>query len=137
MMHELFKKHGLVEEKDVFHRKNVPEEVLYDYYFSSDIFVAATLSEDFMITIQEAMAAGLPVVSSAQPYLVKNDKNGYVVGFKNPVGIKDAILKIYKKGKKEMKKMGDESKKMAEEYDYKHLAKVALSEYEKLISKRR
>jgi glycosyltransferase involved in cell wall biosynthesis len=131
-MFDLVKRNGLVNEKDFFHRKNIPEEILYDYYFSSDIFVAATLSEDFMITIQEAMACGLPIVSSAQPYLVENGLNGYVVGFKNPKGIKDAILKIYKD--KNMEKMGKESIKIAEKYDYEKIAESAIKEYKKLLT---
>ena len=130
-MFDLIKRKGLVNEKDFFHRKNVPEEILYDYYFSSDIFVAATLSEDFMITIQEAMACGLPIVSSAQPYLVKDGINGYVVGFKNPNGIKDAILKIYKN--KKIKKMREESIKIVKKYDYEKIAESAIKEYERLL----
>lgn len=132
-MYEMIKRYGL--EKEVIHRKNVPEETLYDYYFSSDIFVSATLSEDFMITIQEAMAAGLPVVSSSQPYLVKDGINGYVIGFKNPKGMMEAILKIYK-SKKDLKRMGSNSKKMAEEYDYQNLAQTAMKEYGKLSKNR-
>ncbi|MFZ1970830.1 MAG: glycosyltransferase family 4 protein [Candidatus Nanoarchaeia archaeon] len=133
-MYKWVKEEGLELEKDVFHRKNVPEKVLYDYYFSSDLFVAATLSEEFMITIQEAMACGLPIVSSAQPYLVDNGKNGFVVGFKNPLGIRDALLKIYNSGKSKMKKMGEVSKKMAEKYDYSFLADTCIKEYNKLLS---
>ena len=133
IMFDLIKKHKLRLEKDVFHRKNIPEKELYDYYFSSDVFVSATLSEDFMITILEAMACGLPVVSSAQPYLIRNGLNGYVVGFKNFEGIKDAIIKIYKKGKTKMKKMGQESIKLAKKYDYEKIAEAAIKEYKKLI----
>jgi len=128
-MYKLIKKYKL--EKDVFHLKNIPEEILYDYYFSSDIFVSATTCEDFMITIQEAMACGLAIVSSSQPFLVKDGINGYVVGMKNPKAIKEGILKIYKK--KRMKKMGEESKELVKQYDYKNIAKTAVKEYKKLV----
>lgn len=132
-MKELFKKNDLIEEIDVFHRKNISEKDLYDYYFTSDVFISATLSEDFMITIQEAMACGLPIISSSQPYLVKENKNGYVVGFKNPEGIKEALLKIYNKTDIDRIRMGEESKKMADIYDYGNVANSALIEYKKLI----
>lgn len=129
MMYELIKKNGLG--RDVIHRKNIPEKELYDYHFSSDLFVSAVTSEDFMISIQEGMAAGLPVVSSAQPFLVKEGINGYAVGFNNPKGIAEKIIKIYRSGS--AKKMGEESKKMARQYDYDILAKKAIREYKKLL----
>ena len=62
--------------------------------------------------IQEAMACGLGIVSSGQPFLVKDGKNGYVVGFKNPGGISQGLLKIYGEDKKKSKKMGNESLKL-------------------------
>ena len=130
MMYKLIKKYNL--EKDIFHLKNIPEKDLYDYYFSSDIFVNASIQYDFIVGIQEAMACGLPIVSSAQPMLVKDGVNGYVIGMKNPKGIAKGILKIWG-DKKLMKKMGKESIKFSKEYDWKNVAKAAIKEYEKLI----
>ena len=87
-----------------------------------------------MITILEAMSCGLPIVSSAQPYLVKNSLNGYVVGMKNPKGLAKGILKIWR-DKTLMKKMGKESIKLVRVYDYENIAKTAIKEYKKLIKK--
>ena len=101
IMHKLIKSYGL--EKDVFHRKNIPEDDLYNYHFSSDIFISSVAGEDFMMSIQEAMVCGLPVVSSAQSMLVKDGVNGYVIVLHNPKGLKDGVLKIYKN--KQNKKM--------------------------------
>lgn len=131
MMYNLIKKNKL--EEDVLHKKNVSEKVLYDYYFTSNIFVSAVTSKEFMVSILEAMSCGLPIISSAQPFLVKEGINGYVVGMKNPKGIAIGILKIYKK--KQMKKMGEESKKHAKRYDHENIAKFVIKEYEKLIKK--
>lgn len=130
-MHDLIKKNNL--EQDVIHLKNLSEDILFDYFFSSDIFVSAVNSEDFMISIEEGMACGLPIVSSAQPFLVKNGKNGYVVGINNPEGIAKGIIKIYKSGRKKMKQMGKESKNMAEQYDYEKITNLAVKEYKKLV----
>lgn len=128
-MNELIKEHGL--KKEIFHRKNVPEKELYNYYLSSDIFVSAATCEDFMINIQEAMSCGLPIVSSAQPFLVKEGINGYVVGMENPKGIFKGIMKIYKSNK--INKMGKESIKLAKKYDYEYIAKAAIKEYKELL----
>jgi glycosyltransferase involved in cell wall biosynthesis len=131
MMHKMVKKLRL--EKDFFHFKNIPEKDLYDFFFSSDIYVNATTQHDFIMGVQEAMACGLPVVSSSQPFLVENGKNGFVVGVKNPDGIAGAIIKIHKKkvGKK-MAKMGEE---MVKKYDWDNVAKSAIEIYKKLIKK--
>ena len=117
-------------EDSVIMLKNIPEKDLYDYYFSSDIFVNASIQKDFIMSIQEAMACGLPIVSSNQPFLVEEGVNGFVVGPKNPRGIAEAVLKIYR-GKKR-NKMGKESKKMAKQYDYRNIVKIAIKEYKKL-----
>ncbi len=129
MMHNLIKEKGL--QKEVIHLKNVPEYKLYDYYFSSDVFVSASTTHDFKICIQEAMACGLPIVSSGQPYLVENYVNGYVVGINNPKGISRAIQKMIRFDS--LKKMGENSLKKAAQYDYSILAKTSIKEYKRLL----
>lgn len=133
-IHKLIAKLNL--KKDIIHLKNLPEKDLYDYYLTSNIFVNASIQEDFIMSIQEAMACGLPIVSSNQPFLVKNGVNGFVVGPKNPERIKEGILKIYKGEKKNMKRMGRNSRKMGEKYDYNNITKLAIREYKKLLKKR-
>lgn len=132
-MRDIFKKNSLIEEKDFFHRKNVPEKELYNYLFSADVFVSAVLSEDFMISIQEAMAAGLPIISSSQPFLVLDGINGYVVGFNNPKGISEGLLKVCLSGEENRKRMGKKSILFAKKYDYSNIAKECMKEYSKLI----
>lgn len=129
MMYDLIKKHGL--ENDIFHLKNISEEDLYACYFSSDIYVSAAIQKDWIMGIQEAMACGMPVVSSAQPFLVEDGKNGYVVGMKNPEGIAEGILKIYNGG--QTKKMSSESKALAKKYEWDNIAKSAIKMYGELL----
>lgn len=120
-------------EKDIVHLKNIPEEILFDYHFSSDIFINAVRTNNMMISIQEGMATGLPLISAAQPFLVKDKVNGYIVGIKNPKGIAKGIVKICRDGN--AKKMGKESIKLASEYDWGNIAESAIKVYEKLIKK--
>lgn len=49
----------------VYHDVKPNSQVLRDLYASSDIFVLPTLADCFPLVIQEAMAAGLPIVSTA------------------------------------------------------------------------
>jgi len=129
MMNKMIKEKGL--DKDVIHLKNISEQELYDLYFSADVYISAALQKDWIMGIQEAMACGLPVVSSAQRFLVEDGKNGYVVGMKNPKGISEGLLKIYDKGNG--KKMGAVGKGMAGVYGWDKIAKGAIGVYEKLV----
>jgi len=117
--------------------KNIPEKELHDYYFSSDIFVNASIQKDYIMSIQEAMACGLPIVSSNQPFLVENNVNGFRVGPKNPEGIAKAIIKISHLKKKELNKMKKQSIKMAKQYDYNNISNIALRIYNNLIKQRK
>jgi len=118
-------------QKEIIHLKNIPEKELYNYYFSSDIFISASLQHDFKICIQEAMACGMPIISYAQPFLVKNGFNGFVTKEKTPKGIAKSVFKIIKN--KSKKKMGINSRAMAFEYDWDNLAKLAIKEYKNLL----
>jgi glycosyltransferase involved in cell wall biosynthesis len=118
---------------DIVHLKDVPESLLYNCYSLSDIYVSPTLQDDFIMGIQEAMVCGLPIVSTSQDFLVKDGVNGYVVPKRDPQAIADAILKIYDND--ELKKMGDMSEEMVKKFDMGIIAKIAITEYEKLIEK--
>jgi glycosyltransferase involved in cell wall biosynthesis len=117
----------------IIHLKDVSENLLYNCYDLSDIFVSPTLQDDFIMGIQEAMVCGLPIVSTGQDFLVKDGVNGYVVPKRDPQAIADAVLKIYDND--ELKKMGDMSQEMVKKCDMGIIAKIAIKEYEKLIEK--
>lgn len=120
-------------EKEIKMLKNIKEDELFDYYFSSDIFINAVRTNNFMLSIQEGMACGLPIISSAQPFLVKEGANGHIVGINNPKGLAEGIIKIYKSGKKRMKEMGKESTRLSKEYDWENVADSAEKVYETLV----
>jgi glycosyltransferase involved in cell wall biosynthesis len=73
------------------------ESDLYGHYQRADIFVLTSVSEGFPRVIYEAMAMGLPVVTTACggiPLLVKDKVNGRVLGLNDVEGIAAAILEI-------------------------------------------
>jgi glycosyltransferase involved in cell wall biosynthesis len=123
--------HDLKLTESVLHLKNVRESLLFSYYSQADVYVSPTLQDDFLIGILEAMACGLPIVSTGQSFLVHSGINGHVVPKKNPKAIADAVLKMRDKG--ECKTMGNMSREIVKDYDWKVIAKKAIKEYERLI----
>jgi glycosyltransferase involved in cell wall biosynthesis len=110
---------------------SIPYRDLINYYAISDVYVSPLLIEGTSNSILDAMACGLPIVSTIMPWLVRNDVNGYIVPVANAKAIALAILKIYDKGTRET--FGKMSKEIVKEYDWKNIAKKALSIYKTLI----
>jgi len=114
--------------------ENVSEDDLYDYYALSDVYVSPTLQDDYIMSIQEAMACGLPVVSTGQDFLVKSGVNGYVVPKRDPYKIAEAVLKIYDENKYRV--MGKRSMEIAEKYGFESIARKAVGIYKELLEEK-
>lgn len=71
---------------------------LKKYYCAADVFVHPTREDIWGLVINEAMAQGLPVVTTdkcvAGLELVKNGKNGYVVPVEDEQALTQAIIKV-------------------------------------------
>lgn len=66
-----------------------------EYLAASDVFVLPTLSEGFPNTIAEAMASGLPIVSTSvrgMSEIVADGRNGFLVVPRNPTQLAEKIL---------------------------------------------
>jgi glycosyltransferase involved in cell wall biosynthesis len=95
---QLVNKYGLNDEiKFLGYLKNTRE-----IYLKSDIFISASYSEGFPLTIVEAMACGLPVVVTGVggvPEIVDNKVNGLIVDRGNPEQLRKALLFMMKSSK--------------------------------------
>ena len=109
----------------------VSEEKLYGFYGISDIYVSAFSYPGSSMSTLEAMACGLPIVTTAQPWLVLEGKNGIVLESNEPSLIQKAVLGLAKNNR--LKENGKISKEIASSYDWGHIAKMAVKKYEKII----
>ena len=105
----------------------VSEEELYKLYLSSDVFVSTSQEKDFLMSILEAEAFGLPIVSTGQKWLI--DGNGFVVD-PTEIYLANAIFWVYE-GDKEG--MGRKSKEIVQQYDFGEIAKQAIKIYEEAL----
>jgi len=89
-------------DKNINWIQNVPNTEILDYHFpESDIFIMPTLQDSFGFVNIEAMACGLPVISTRQfavPEQVIHDETGYLIdlpldemGRLNCIGEKDRL----------------------------------------------
>ena len=78
----------------------VSQYELFQKYHDYDALVLPSVFEGFGLVIVEAMAAGLPVITTAHtigPELIDNGVNGFVVPIRDTQAIADAISKLLMK----------------------------------------
>jgi glycosyltransferase involved in cell wall biosynthesis len=111
---------------------------LIDYYRQADIFITATIWEGMPNTVLEAMATGLPVVSTRAPgldQLVVEGQNGYLVEAGDVQTMADRLRRLinnpYERGR-----MGRESRKIAErEFSWEYITAQYVDIYERVRRK--
>ncbi len=112
-------------------------EELPGVYKNSDVFVLPSLMEGVPRTILEAMACGVPVVTTNLPHLVGIiDGAGLVVPPKDPILLSGAILTILEDASL-AEKMGQRGRyKIEEEYSWEDTVGKTLALYESVIGGR-
>ena len=78
-------------------RPVVPYDKMQDLYAEHDVFLFPTLMEALPLVIQEAMAAGMPVITTetcGMPDLIENEFNGLLIPTANASAIEEAVLRL-------------------------------------------
>lgn len=111
------------------------KETLKNYYKASDIFVLPTREDTWGLVINEAMAAGLPVVTTerciAGISLIKDEENGFVVPVEDLLMLQEKI-KILIEDKELREKMAKNNLKKISRYCYEEMAKTIYQELAKI-----
>ena len=110
---------------------------LKSYYQAADFFVLPTRSDVWGLVINEAMAQGLPVVTTdkcvAGLELVKNGKNGYIVPVDNIEALTNAVSELISCSEEEYKSMSEYSLQLIKGYTFENMAKVHMGIFEEYI----
>jgi glycosyltransferase involved in cell wall biosynthesis len=100
------------------------KEELKKYYMAADVFVLPTREDIWGLVINEAMANGLPIISTdrcvAATELVENGVNGYIVQVDNVEELSCAIEKTINDN---LRIMGQESLDKIKKYTFESMAK--------------
>lgn len=107
-------------EEIVIFTGKIPNEKIPEYLAASDIFVLPSLSEGFPVVLLEAMASGLPIITTkirGLAEIIQDGVNGFLVHPKSSNEIADRISLILN-DKKVIKKMYVNNKKKSSLYNW-------------------
>ncbi len=99
----------------------VSQAQLFERYGDFDVLALPTIFEGFGLVVIEAMAAGLPVITtpnSIGPELIVNDENGYVVPIRNVPAIVNAIRTLLRKSPGELNVMRQSARNKALQFSW-------------------
>lgn len=99
----------------------VSQQEMFNAYADYDALVLPTIFEGFGLVIVEAMAAGLPVITtphSIGPELITDDENGYIIPIRDVEAIRKAISTLREKTTDEYLAMRKKARAAAMEYSW-------------------
>ncbi|CAN5398609.1 hypothetical protein BH23BAC1_BH23BAC1_21070 [soil metagenome] len=94
---------------------------LFKMYQEFDAFVLPSVFEGFGLVIIEALAAGLPVITTPHtmgPEVIVDGENGYIVPIRNISSIENAIERLLSKSPDELYRMKQKARKSAIHFNW-------------------
>jgi glycosyltransferase involved in cell wall biosynthesis len=101
------------------HMPNVPHRQLHTYFQAADAFVYPSLHEGSAIATYEALASGLPVITTPNSgSVVRDGIEGFVVPIRDVEALKEKILLLYR-DQRLREEMAHRARERAEEFTWK------------------
>ena len=126
--------HDLGLEDNVELSDNIPHYKVLSYYIDSDIYLMSSLMEGIPNVVLEAMAVGVPVISTdcgGVSEVIKHEKNGWIVPLRDPQAMADIICDVLNY-KWDLVKIVTNARKTIKD---KHLQEYQLGLFEEMYSK--
>jgi glycosyltransferase involved in cell wall biosynthesis len=126
---------GMIRYRNYFrHVDSVPHHEVHRYFQQADIFVYPSLHEGSAIAIYEALASGLPVITTPNSgSMVRDGVEGFIVSIRDVEALKEKILLLFED--RELRDaMGTNARKRAEEFTWAAYRRKAGSLLHKLLS---
>lgn len=102
---------------------------------ASDLFVTASKSENFPLSVIESMASGLPVVAVSAlglPEIVEDGRSGFLVTQNNPEEIAACVLKLFAE-RTLLEKYSATSREISLKHSTRSIAQIHENNYENLL----
>ena len=135
-MREEIKKYRLQDSVDIL--TNIPQEELLQHYQTASIYALHSQEESQGIALVEAMAAGLPVVSTTVggiPYVVKDEESGLLSAYSDVDSFAHNIIRLLEN--KDLRGvMAQSAYNMAQNYSWTNIAQAIERVYNRVISEK-
>jgi glycosyltransferase involved in cell wall biosynthesis len=124
------KYHGREDIKFLGFQRNIPELMT-----KADIFVFPSIEEGSALVTYEAMAAGLPVVTTTNSgSVVRDGQEGFVLPIRDVEKLKEKIRILY--NDRDLRgKMGEAGRRRAEEFTWFNYGENLVKAYEQIINR--
>ncbi len=112
-------------------KADLRKEEILDYYRNAHVFALHTQEESQGIVFAEAMAAGLPIVSTrvgGVPFVVSEGASGYLTDYGDVEGFAQALTKVFSLGE-EWNALSDRCKRFSHKYSWSKIAEKIAAEY--------
>lgn len=115
----------------------IDNEAIVDLYHSADLMVNPSLVDNMPISILEALACGVPIVSTnvgGIPYMLTHNKTALLVPPKDPMAMSGAILTLLNDPAK-ARQIAEAGLIAVQQYSWLNIQSRLLSVYEQILTK--